>query len=313
MNLAIYQRALSRLLLSPDGLPAFESPETWAEYLREEASGFLRSQDYEPLLLYENLLFNSVEETLRLTFPHCKPLLGEDWEPLVEDYRRYYPNLTCRLYLVGARFPEFLAEQESVTEAFPFLPDLARYQWTESILSKAPNTPVEADFSDSYPDSEAMLRAFRPAWNPVSELLILTYDIPSLIPILNAFSEEVEAAETALTAPQWETLPESPGRFLIYREPDTHQIRFFKLNELIFKLITDPDPASSYYSRFEKLHQTMPALQRLNFQHVLDEGLVLLAYCFTHKIYAAVIPSDRRIIRLNELKRGNRSGCAAIF
>src|SRR6478609_5405453 len=126
------QEFLSHALWVDAGLEALDSVENWEKFIwaQEKVRAPYRKL-HRPFALYAELLQNTVYETLSGFFPYCKMLLEDDWFSLCEAYRRQYPNRSYQLFRCAENMPAFLGEQSTWFERYPFLEDLARYEWLE--------------------------------------------------------------------------------------------------------------------------------------------------------------------------------------
>lgn len=268
MSLADWQAQLSQALLSPD------SPETGT---LSELSGI----EGRRLALYEELMLNTVAETLRGIYPHtCQLLSGKgaqeaEWRALADRFRRSRPNTSHKLVGAVCGFPEYLNAQTDLMERFPFLAELALYEWLEMEVLNLPDARVDAGLTPEIPSVEDFSR-FAPFWNPARKLRSFVYNIPALLDALQAADYRIEAASIA---------PESV-EILIYRDPETLRARFFCLNDLTARLLRLSDGGSSYEQALLALHAEIPGLETLSaeivcaqarrlFQNCLESGVVL--------------------------------------
>jgi hypothetical protein len=70
-----------------------------------------------------------IQEALLETFPAVAKILGDgSLASLVDRYREHIPTGWCNLNFIGRALPDFLASDQ-LSQALPFLPDLARLEW----------------------------------------------------------------------------------------------------------------------------------------------------------------------------------------
>jgi len=111
-----------------------------AEFAQDIRSGGNAScSDAPGMKVYRELFFNNVCGFIDGTFPVCKDVVGEDvWR----DYsRRFFSQHACETPLF-LRIPEeylhWLVGQEDILEEFPFLAELAHYEWLELAVDVMP-------------------------------------------------------------------------------------------------------------------------------------------------------------------------------
>lgn len=282
MQLSELQSALGVLLLQPEGLGALESKDKWEAFCQNHDYLPLKSLSHERLSLYEELLFAGVESTLVSLFPFCRRLFKrQEWYDLVEYYRREYPNPSYQLYRCAEGFPAFIAKQSECLQRYPFLTELAEYEWQEVLLLNAKNPDLPANLASALPEGEAALSTLQPFWNPVSILLHFEYPIPAIITQIQSFEE----APTAFTV-----TPEATD-VLLYREPDTCKVRFFQFNALTAVLFQVSKQEPNYQQVFETLQKTTPSLASIPLSTVISEGLKLMSHCYHEKLLLGSVPA----------------------
>ena len=128
---------------------------------------------------YRELFFNNVDSFLANNFPVIRQLLNdEQWFELAQDF---YSTHVCQTPYF-AEFPEeflnFLAEERQNPNDYPFLLELAHYEWIEMALSisKEQHIPHTADLTE-----QATLQL-----SPLAVPLIYQYPVyqisPSFLP-----------------------------------------------------------------------------------------------------------------------------------
>ncbi len=226
MTLAAFQETMKTLLMSPKSHVVLASPDALLQFLEQtelttREKAWIQRQPFERLQQYANMVRWNVEETLHAIYPLTFKLLEDCPEidlKLVTDYIYRYPNPGYRMISVAETFPEFLAEQESL-ERFPFISELALYEWAEAELLSAPNPLLPEDLLHVVPQTPEELQRFAPVMNPVSRLLSLTYPIPTLIDQMKTNTPE--------------SLPQKDTLILIYRYPGPFHCGFFELNPIL--------------------------------------------------------------------------------
>ena len=196
MSLVEWQTQLSQVLLLPKNLPA-DALSVGAPF------SALHGVDDQRLALYEELMFNTVRETLESIYPYTHQCDTQDedhelaldraaWPELVESYRRAYPNPSHRLMGAVENFPRFLAEQAEWMARYPFLSELALYEWLEMVVLNVPaEQPVmTVTVSQALPALLAFDQA-APVWNAARVLQQFEYPIPQVIEGLQSEEQPV--------------------------------------------------------------------------------------------------------------------------
>jgi len=87
--------------------------------------------------IYSDLFYNNVEGFISSSFPVLKSLYDEaDWHALVRDYFKNHENHTPYFLELSQEFIDYLQnEREANDNDFPFMLELAHYEWVELALS----------------------------------------------------------------------------------------------------------------------------------------------------------------------------------
>ena len=164
-TLAQIQRLLSRLITAPSGV---------ADALRElgEADGLLRDGleaivNGDPVLpaarrldIYANMYFFRLLDALKEDFPTVRSVVGtDDFHNLITDYLLRHPPTHPSLRYAGQFLPGFVREHR-LGQAWPFLGDLARFEWALADAFDAADAPVltPSTLAAVAPDAWAGLR-----------------------------------------------------------------------------------------------------------------------------------------------------------
>lgn len=151
---------------------------------------------------YRDLVKSSFYEVLSNIYPDTHKLLDKEWNNLISKYIEKYPPNSPILTKVAERFPLFLSEEKNIQIKYPFLSELALYEWLEvDIYGRETRTKTNGHFL-----------------NPASEICNFNYPIPEI-------AERVENKK-----PLGKQKP-SPTNVLIYRDPKNLTIRFIELSE----------------------------------------------------------------------------------
>lgn len=263
----------------------------------------------ERLRLYEELMENTVLETLQSIYPYSYRLISRngkreaEWETLAWQYRRAYPNRSYKLMGAVCFFSDFIAKQSELITLYPYLSDLARYEWLEMlVLNKENNLPDnESAMADKFlPEPENFFR-YRPVWNQARQLETLQYPIPEILDRLN----ESDFSQDAVS--KLKKISPKPIDVLIYRDPQNLEARFFCLNPLTTLLIQfseNPDIESvnpqskealedviglSYEAILNQLTEIVPGLRDLPVETIRQQAYGLFQTCLSNGILSGSI------------------------
>jgi len=165
--------------------------------------------------LYRDLVSFGNLETMSSIFPVCRKLLGEKRFSLtVEDYVRRNPPEHFRLNRIGQRFPDYLRRLSEVSVAFPFIAELADYEWLELMLMEDAREGFRT--GDFPPRDSDQWECLAPVLNPVLEIRRYDYRIPDLA---KEIDREGAPVSTGIR----------PTAVVVFREPESQRIRFLEL------------------------------------------------------------------------------------
>ncbi len=165
--------------------------------------------------MYRELFFNNVEGFLSSNFPVLKKIHTEqEWHALSQDFFSKHKNETPYFSEIAEEFIGFLENERKNKEDFPFLLELAHYEWVEFALSIAQveDTPIDLEFIASLAQQPLALSDL--AW-PLAYQYPVEQISPDLLPL---------------------SPPEQPTFLVVYRN-DEHQILFLKINAITFRLL----------------------------------------------------------------------------
>lgn len=287
MSLREWQTQLSRALLLEKSGPPGDLPA-------------LQGIAEEQITLYEELLFNTVLEALQNIYPYTYKLFSREgeadaeWRRLAETFRRAHPNSSYKLMGAVSTFPAFLEQQADWMAQYPFLADLALYEWLEMVVLNFPSS----DFSAPSPDTPLELSVvpvdqwsvYAPCWNPTRQLHGFQFNIPNILEYLNTLENWVAL---------WDAndfidpvFSENPVDILIYRDPHTLEARFFCLNALTAALIRDSSaPDRTYEQVISALLERTPSLKTVPGDILRAQAFELFRICQENGILTGSLPA----------------------
>ena len=89
------------------------------------------------MAIYRELFFNNLRNLISQTFPVLKKLYGKKrWDRLIRQFMAHHVSATPYFLEIPKEFVEFLQDEyEAQDDDFPFLVELAHYEWAELALS----------------------------------------------------------------------------------------------------------------------------------------------------------------------------------
>ena len=168
------------------------------------------------MAIYRDLFFNNLQSLLGSTFPVLKKLSGKErWRGLIREFMAHHQAQTPYFLEIPKEFLAFL-EHEHVPQAddFPFLLELAHYEWVELALS------ISADSNDMTgidPDGDLL--------DGVPVISVLAWPLAYQFPV-HRISADFQPQEPG----------EQPTYLAIYRDSDD-EINFMELNTVTAGLL----------------------------------------------------------------------------
>ncbi len=168
--------------------------------------------DQPGLKIYRELFFNSVCGFLDGTFPVCREAVGDErWKEYSRAFFRDHQSNSPLFLEISEEFLAWLVTQQSILGEFPYLAELAHYEWLElavDVMDVDGFTEVSHEEFD--PDSELMI-------NPAS--IVACYQYP--VHQISGFEPEVA---------------EQLSGFVVYRDP-SDKVRFISCTPLSLMIL----------------------------------------------------------------------------
>ena len=192
------QYQFTRHMRDPDNAPAFDDIEA------------------RRIKVYADLLFNNVKSFLENSFPVLSSIVEDErWKVLCRDYFKRHQARTPLFPKMPQEFLHYLAEEyEPQADDFPFLLELAHYEWLEleTLLDEQEIDSVEASKELSALDE-------MPVLNPLARPQAYTYPVHRI---------------SASYLP--DTVPDNPTYLIVYRDRDD-KVGFMEMNPITARLV----------------------------------------------------------------------------
>ena len=212
--------------------------------------------DVEPqrMAMYRELFFNNINSMLSSNFPVLRRVLDDgQWLALIEDFYRRHRCQTPHFSEIAEEFLDYLQNERDTTGDYPFLLELAHYEWVEMALAIAQAEPAfgDSNFADNILQQPIAL-------SPLAWPLVYRYPVEKIGP-------------TCL--PQ--TAPEQPTYLIVYRAADD-DVHFTQTTPLTYCLLQRVEhlPGLTGEQVLEAL--TLEVAEQLDAQSVRDFGLQTL-------------------------------------
>lgn len=196
--------------------------------------------------IYRNLVKNSFTDLITNIYPNVYKLLKKDWDKLLSKYIETHPPSSPILNKIAEHFPQFLSKEKKNVKKYPFIYELALYEWQELEIYE------KEDYIDKGKAERVEL-----ILNPIHVICKFEYPIHKII-------NEINTKKSAL-----KKITKKSTNILIYRDPKNLTVRFFELsqsslayielletgfsNELVISLLANAyQIKESQYKDFEK-------------------------------------------------------------
>lgn len=125
--------------------PAFQQQQRqFLNFLRRPQTAQLPTGfDAERAAIYVNLLYNKFDESLSACFPVIHSLLSnENWQALLLDFVAEHRCLTPYYRQIPDEFVHYLQHKRQSPDDWPFLAELAHFEWIEMQILIAESEPI---------------------------------------------------------------------------------------------------------------------------------------------------------------------------
>lgn len=192
--------------------------------VQAQFAGYIRDPDNMPIpanvdpkrmAMYRELFFNNINSFLSSNFPVLRKLFSdEQWRALAQDFYLHHRCTTPHFSEIAEEFLDYLQNERREPNDFPFLLELAHYEWVEMALSIAQDEPTfgDAAFADDILQRAIML-------SPIAWPLVYQYPVERIGP------------DFLPQAP-----PQQPSYLVVYR--DRHdEVHFMQTTPLTYHLL----------------------------------------------------------------------------
>ena len=164
---------------------------------------------------YRELFFNNIESFLSSNFPVLKTILDDQqWLEIAQDFFSKHSSSTPYFSEIAEEFLDYLQNERQNNADYPFLLELAHYEWVEMALTIAKEDIVAntSEFISDLYEQKIYLSAL--AWPLVYQFPVQQISVDFLP----------------------ETAPNEPTYLLVYRNIDD-EVNFIQISPLTFRLL----------------------------------------------------------------------------
>lgn len=212
------------------------------------------------MAVYRELFFNNVESFLSSGFPVLRKILTDaQWLELAEDFFSHHQNQTPYFSEIAEEFLEFLQKERHNAADYPFLLELAHYEWVEMALSiSLACVPPFTEYIDNFLQQKMML-------SPVAWSLAYRYPVHQISPAFLPMQP-----------------PAQPTYLIVYRGWD-EDVHFIQISAITFRLlqIVEENPD---FDVAACLNQVVAEAKHPQPERVIAGGLEILQQLFNKGI-----------------------------
>jgi hypothetical protein len=183
--------------------------------------------------VYADLLYNNVEGFISSGFPVLRKITDDEkWHAMVRDYFHHHRATTPLFYEMSREFLKYLENERAPSnDDFPFMLELAHYEWVELALSVSDQ---QIDWNGIDPAGD--LLEGRPAMSALAWPLTYSFPVHRIGPDF---------------LPQ--TPPEQPTCLVVYRDRDD-EVHFLEINPVTAQLLQSIQQPDNLSGRQMLLH-----------------------------------------------------------
>ena len=203
-------------MLNTDRRVDFKSrQQEFAAYIRDPENNPVPADVKEQrMAMYRALFFNNIEGFLSGNFPVLRKILDDkQWYALAQDFFAKHPCQSPYFSQIPEEFLDYLQNERDSSEDFPFMLELAHYEWVEMALSIAKEDVVA---SNQYPEN---LLNRNIALSPLAWPLAYQYPVHKIAP-----------AFLPLEAPK------QPTFLIVYRNSED-EVNFIEITPITYRLL----------------------------------------------------------------------------
>jgi len=224
----------------------------FAAYIRNPQS-HQAPADVQPerMVMYRQLFFNNIESFLAANFPVIRNILSdEQWTALVEDFFAKHTNESPYFSEIPEEFLAYLQNERDSADDFPFIWELAHYEWVEMALAIAKDEVSGPQQLDNLLQANIQL-------SPLAWPLAYQYPVHKIAP---GFLPEQPPAQ--------------PSFLVVYRNP-SDEVHFIEITPMTYRLLEIIEQGEGIQTE-AALRQVAEEMNHPNPQMIITGGLQIL-------------------------------------
>lgn len=253
--------------------------ESRKDFLAGKLRLFPDGQEPDPkgIMLYADLMQIGQMNLMESIYPACQRIIS-DFELHVYNYMQEFPPIHFNLNQAAKGFSDYLLNScPSLLKKYPFLPELADYEWIELEVME-----VDVDwpfYEQIVLNDPGLFATCKPVLNPTLRLRKYKYPISDIVDKLidNSDSDSNDNAQDLV-----KSVKKKPVTLAIFREPKTHEVKFLELGEITRFAIEQIITNKPTYQ--ELLALTIPAFPKRKADEVVLELLDIFPKLEEHKL-----------------------------
>lgn len=228
---------------------------------QKEFSAYIRDPENNPapedvkierMTIYKTLFFNNIENMLSANFPVLRTMLGDTmWRETVRDFYAVHRSKTPYFSEIAEEFLDYLENERHNPSDFPFILELAHYEWVEMALA---NAKEQVDFNEREICDDLMQKSV--SLSPLAWPLIYRYPVHRLSPTFLPL-----------------TPPAQPVCLIAYRNQD--DVNFMEITPATFHMLQFLEDNGGL-SVESYLNQFMHVLHPSDPENISRQGLKIL-------------------------------------
>ena len=181
-----------------------------------ESTQIPKNVEQRRMTIYQELIYNNIENFIATAYPVLRQISSDNyWHKLIRDFIKAHKAHTPLFHKLPSEFLQYLEEERVMSEEdYPFLQELAHYEWTELAISVAED---EVNFNESDTKFDILSQTF--VLSPLAKVFTYNYDVHHIGPEYLPMNK-----------------PNTPTFLLVYRDRKD-KVHFMELNPMTTLLL----------------------------------------------------------------------------
>ena len=228
-----------------------------------------------------------MDEILKFYFPYTCKILNPDnqdseqWDIFTKKFILWTPNLSYDFLEAMSAFPDFLKEDPGLLSDYPYIQDLASFEWLAMKMRLCPDPEPPENLIPEIPSVKDFSN-YIPHCNPINTLYQTKFPILDIITSLEKETLQVEYLENS----------SEEQNILLYRDPKTLECQFFSFNDRLTKnlYLMCRENTASYAAIIETIYKNNPDLWEYPIEKVQHEVDFFLKEGLDNSMFTGSLP-----------------------